>query len=104
MQRNSPIAFGQRLILESIGWVHVRRETWYYPLGDIPAMTNHPRSLTKSGTHWILGGVCGGIAEYLGWPPANVRLLYVLLSVVSAAFPGILVYIILWICMPQSEN
>lgn len=49
----------------------------------------------------IIAGVCGGIAKYLGWDPAIVRLLYVLISIFSAAFPGILVYIILWIVMPE---
>lgn len=51
----------------------------------------------------IIGGVCGGIAKYLGWDPAIVRLLYVLISIFSAAFPGILVYIILWIVMPEEK-
>lgn len=38
-------------------------------------------------------GVCGGIAEYFGWSAGGVRLVYVLLSVLSAAFPGLFVYI-----------
>ena len=63
----------------------------------------HPtKMLRKSNKDWILGGVCGGIAEYIGWPAENVRLLYVIASILSAAFPGTLVYIILWICMPRS--
>jgi phage shock protein C len=56
--------------------------------------------LTRSKTHKILGGVCGGLAEYFGWSPTNMRLLYVLISVLSAAFPGILVYLVLWVFMP----
>lgn len=51
----------------------------------------------------IIAGVCGGIAEYLGWPAGRVRLLYVLVSVISAAFPGILVYLILWFLMPKAS-
>ena len=51
----------------------------------------------------ILGGVCGGIADYLGWDRALVRLLYVVFSVLSAAFPGTIVYIILWIVMPVAK-
>lgn len=50
----------------------------------------------------ILGGVCGGIAEWLGWDPTLVRALYVLVSIFSAAFPGIIVYVILWIVMPKA--
>jgi phage shock protein PspC (stress-responsive transcriptional regulator) len=56
-------------------------------------------ALTKS-RNKIIAGVCGGLAEWLGWSPMMVRTLYVLISVLSAAFPGILVYIILWIVMP----
>jgi phage shock protein PspC (stress-responsive transcriptional regulator) len=48
----------------------------------------------------MIAGVCGGIANSLGWTPTSVRILYVLVSILSAAFPGILVYIILWILMP----
>jgi len=50
-----------------------------------------------------LGGVCGGIARWLGWNSTAVRILYVLISIGSVAFPGILVYIILWIVMPSEE-
>ena len=53
------------------------------------------RSLTRSRRHRMLFGVCGGIADWLGWDPTLVRVLYVLVSVVSAAIPGILVYLIL---------
>ncbi|MEZ5332348.1 MAG: PspC domain-containing protein [Thermoanaerobaculia bacterium] len=56
--------------------------------------------LHRSRRHRILGGVCGGLADWLGWNVTGVRILYVVLSLVSAAFPGILVYLILWIVMP----
>jgi phage shock protein PspC (stress-responsive transcriptional regulator) len=48
----------------------------------------------------IIAGVCGGIADWLGWDPSLVRILYLVISVLSAAFPGTIVYIILWILMP----
>ncbi|MCI0657584.1 MAG: PspC domain-containing protein [Acidobacteria bacterium] len=51
----------------------------------------------------VFAGVCGGIAEWLGWDPTLVRVLYVVVSVVSIAFPGILVYILLWLIMPPPE-
>ncbi len=50
----------------------------------------------------MIAGVCGGIAEWLGWDPTLVRTLYVVVSVVSAAFPGILVYLLLWVLMPRA--
>ena len=49
----------------------------------------------------MIAGVCGGLAEWLGWDPTLVRVAYVLLSLLSAAFAGILVYIILAIVMPN---
>ena len=49
----------------------------------------------------LIAGVCGGIAKWLGWDPTLVRLGYVVLSVISAGFPGLLIYILLWILMPQ---
>ncbi|MEJ2320665.1 MAG: PspC domain-containing protein [Gemmatimonadales bacterium] len=49
----------------------------------------------------IIAGVCGGLADMLGWDVRVVRGLYVLASVSSAAFPGILVYIVLWVLMPE---
>jgi phage shock protein C len=52
----------------------------------------------------VIAGVCGGIAEKFGWSAGRVRVAYVLLSVLSAAFPGILVYVVLWIAMPGPEN
>lgn len=58
-------------------------------------------ALVRSRRNSIIGGVCGGIARSLGWDPTLVRLLYVLISIFSAAFPGILVYILLWVLMPQ---
>lgn len=51
----------------------------------------------------ILGGVCGGLAKWLGWDVTIVRLAYILVSILSAAFPGAIVYIILWIIMPEEE-
>ena len=60
--------------------------------------------LKRSRDQRIIAGVCGGIAEWLGWSPGLVRLLYVLVSVLSVAFPGILAYFVLWILMPERED
>ena len=61
----------------------------------------YEQRLTRSRYNKVLGGVCGGIAQYIGWDSSKVRLLYVLLTVFSAGFPGVLVYIILWVVMPE---
>jgi phage shock protein C len=51
----------------------------------------------------MIAGVCAGIAEYLDFDPSLVRIGYVIISIFSAAFPGILIYIILWIIVPERE-
>lgn len=51
----------------------------------------------------MIAGVCAGLAEWLGWELTLVRVAYLLLSILSAGFPGVLVYIILWIVMPTNE-
>jgi len=56
--------------------------------------------LHRSSQQRMIAGVCGGLAEWLGWDVTLVRLAYVLVSILSAAFPGIIVYIILWAVMP----
>ncbi len=61
------------------------------------------KQLKRSNTQRMIAGVCGGLAEYFNMDPTMVRIAYVLLSVISAAFPGILVYLILWVVIPQSE-
>ncbi|NOR45141.1 MAG: PspC domain-containing protein [Candidatus Delongbacteria bacterium] len=60
--------------------------------------------LTKSKKNSMLFGICGGIAKWLDWDPTLVRILYVLVSILSAAFPGILVYIILIFVMPDPDE
>jgi phage shock protein PspC (stress-responsive transcriptional regulator) len=64
--------------------------------------TTAPPRLRRSRTQRILGGVCGGIAERLGWNPWLVRLLFLVLTPLPF-FPGIPVYLILWILLPPAE-
>ncbi len=63
-----------------------------------------PRRLTRSSQHRMIAGVCGGIAEYFQLDPTVVRVAYVLISIVSVAFPGILAYIILMFVMPPPDQ
>ena len=58
--------------------------------------------LYRSRRNSMIAGVCGGLAEWLGWSPTWVRLLYIVISILSVAFPGIIVYIILWVVMPKA--
>ena len=64
--------------------------------------TQRPR-LRRSRKDKMIAGVCGGIAEWMGWDPTVVRLAYVLLSILSAGFPGILVYLVFWLVAPPAD-
>lgn len=64
------------------------------------AVTSHPHRLTRSRDQWIMG-ICGGIAEFLGWRPSAVRALWILLSLLIAGIGGVLIYIILMFVMPS---
>lgn len=55
----------------------------------------------RSTDNAMIAGVCAGIAEHFGWSVTGTRVGYVLLSILSAAFPGILVYVILWLLLPR---
>ena len=66
-------------------------------------MPDPKNPLRRSQTDRWIGGVCGGLAKWLGWDVTLVRVLYVLVSIFSVAFPGTLVYIILWIVIPEDE-
>lgn len=59
------------------------------------------KKLTRSANR-MLAGVCGGLAEYFGWDVTVVRVLYALATVFTA-FSGVIVYIILWIVMPEKK-
>ena len=64
-------------------------------------MPDPSNPLRRSRKNRLLAGVCGGLAEWLGWDVTLVRVLYIIISIFSVAFPGILAYIILWIIMPE---
>lgn len=66
-------------------------------------MADAQNGLMRSRDNRVIAGVCGGLAEWLGWEPTLVRILFVLVSVLSAAFPGLLVYVIAWVLMPERD-
>lgn len=59
------------------------------------------KTLKKNTHNKMIAGVCAGIADYFDMDPTVVRALYVLLSVLSTGFPGLVVYIILAFVMPD---
>ncbi|MGO4700405.1 PspC domain-containing protein [Dyella sp. 2RAB6] len=60
---------------------------------------NSDKRLVRSSSQKMLAGVCGGVAQYLGWDVTVVRLLWIVLTLAGGS--GILIYLILWLVMPQ---
>jgi len=60
-----------------------------------------PHSFTRARDDRMIAGVLGGIARRYSWSSTMLRVVFVLVSILSAAFPGILVYLILWLLMPE---
>ena len=60
-------------------------------------------ALRRSTTNSMIAGVIGGIAEHFDIDPAMARVIYVIVSIISAGFPGILVYRVLWLVIPRAE-
>jgi phage shock protein PspC (stress-responsive transcriptional regulator) len=58
------------------------------------------KKLTRSANKMV-AGVCGGLAEYFGLDATLVRVIYVALTIFSAAFPGIILYLIMMLLMPE---
>jgi phage shock protein C len=61
------------------------------------------RRLTRSVEDRRIAGVCAGIAKYMGWDVALVRVGFVLLSIASIGFPGVLVYLVMWLVVPEEQ-
>jgi len=61
------------------------------------------KKLTRS-TNKVFGGVLAGIAEYFEMDATLIRICYTALTIFSAAFPGILLYIIMLLLMPKADE
>lgn len=59
------------------------------------------RPFTRSRHDRMVAGVMGGIARRYGWNSTVLRVVYVIGSIASVAFPGLLVYLVLWLLMPD---
>ena len=60
--------------------------------------------LRRSRSDKIIAGVCGGLADFFDLSPTDVRILYVVGSAISVAFPGIIVYVMLWLLIPLEDK
>ena len=66
-------------------------------------MSMHTRTLRRSRTNRMIAGVMSGVAEYFGLDATLVRVIFVVGSILSAAFPGTIVYLILWLVIPEDR-
>ncbi|MGC9513851.1 MAG: PspC domain-containing protein [Fidelibacterota bacterium] len=64
-------------------------------------MNNRP--LQRSRQDRMIAGVLAGLADWLGWDVTALRIAFVVISLLSSVFPGILVYVVLWILMPEEQ-
>lgn len=62
------------------------------------------KTFARSRNDRMLAGVLGGIARRLGWSSTALRVIFVIVSLASAGFPGTLVYLILWLLMPNEQD
>ncbi len=67
-------------------------------------MPDLSRPLRRSRTNRMIAGVVGGLAEHFRIDPTLLRVIYVVGSIVSAAFPGVLVYLLLWVLIPEADQ
>jgi phage shock protein C len=58
-------------------------------------------NLCRSNDDYQVAGVCGGLAEYLGWDSGRLRIVWVLATIFTA-FAGVVIYLALWFLMPKA--
>lgn len=61
------------------------------------------KTLRRSRSNRMIAGVVGGLAEFWSLDPTLARVIFVVVSILSAAFPGILVYVVLWLVIPEGD-
>ena len=65
-------------------------------------MATGSNKLQRSSSNRMIAGVCGGLAEWRGWNPTLVRILFVLIGALPV-LPGIVAYLVLWLLVPLEE-
>ena len=61
------------------------------------------KRLTRS-KEKMIAGVLAGLADYINMDPSILRILYVVLSIASIGFPGLIAYIVMWIIIPEDDT
>jgi phage shock protein C len=66
-------------------------------------MVEMRKALRRSRTNRMIAGVIGGLADYWSIDATLARVIFVVVSIVSVAFPGIIVYLLLWLIIPEGD-
>lgn len=66
-------------------------------------MSQNNERLTRSSDDNIIGGVCGGVAQYFDIDPTIIRIVFASTAVFTAIFPFLVLYIIAWIVIPEED-
>jgi phage shock protein C len=66
-------------------------------------MVEMRKPVRRSRTNRMIAGVIGGLAEYWSIDATLARVIFVIVSIISAAFPGLLVYALLWLVIPEGD-
>lgn len=66
--------------------------------------TKGPKQLYLSATNKKLVGVCGGIGEYFNVDPTVIRLAWILVTIVTGIFPGVLAYVVAGVVIPDKQS
>lgn len=64
-------------------------------------MVDARKPLRRSRTDRMIAGVVAGLADYFGMDVTLARVIFVVVSIVSVAFPGIIVYLLMWLLIPE---
>ena len=67
-------------------------------------MADNDKKLYRSSSDMMLAGVCGGLGEYFGIDGTVMRVIFVILTVLMGGLGGVVVYVILWLIMPEAPG
>jgi phage shock protein C len=59
------------------------------------------KRLYRSRTNRVIAGICGGVGEYLKMDPTIIRLIWVLIVLFTGIFPGVIIYLIAMVVIPE---
>ena len=90
---------GARVDCYIAAWIIIPEEEYAGSGSAIVQVDREGRKMHRSDTDKMLGGVCGGIADYLNVDSVVVRLLWVLFSLFAGL--GVIAYIAAWIIIPK---